>query len=104
MAGDGLAKDGIYAFGQAKVGHKTYTYQQVDGEPVYGEFGWVTDLDYFDERDGELLLLRKKWLLLDVEVITLPDRHACGLCGGTGTRQGMDANDNWCSEPCAECQ
>ena len=42
---------------------------------VYGEYGWVTDLDYFDERDGEIILVRKKWVLLEVDEVVLEDPY-----------------------------
>ena len=36
---------------------------------------WVTDLDYFDERWGEVRLVRKRWPLIDVDELVLPDPH-----------------------------
>lgn len=31
------------------------------------------------------------------------NRPSCPTCGGTGRHSGMDACDNWCSEPCPDC-
>ena len=74
-----MSQNGIYEFGQAEVGNKTYTFQQADGEKVYGEYGWVTDLGYFDDRDDDIDLIRKKWLLLEVEQVTLPSPYSPSL-------------------------
>lgn len=65
----------VYPFTDAIVGNKAYTYQQADGGMVCGEYGWVTDLDYFDERDGEIILVRKKWVLLEVDEVVLEDPY-----------------------------
>lgn len=69
-------KDDEHTFRDALIGHKVYTYELADGELIYGEFGWVTDLEYFDDRDGEIVLKRKRWLLLAEDEVILPDPHA----------------------------
>jgi len=60
----------------------------VDAQPgdhavVYGgayvkdntDFGWVTDLEYFDERYGEIRLTRQVWQLVSEDEIVLPDPY-----------------------------
>lgn len=49
------------------------TYAMADGSQVFGEYEWVTGLDYFDERDEEVKLIKRTYRLLTEEVITLPD-------------------------------
>ena len=68
-----VPKDADRSFSNALIGHKVYTYELASGEPIYGEFGWVTDLEYFDDRDGEIVLKRKRWLLLSEDEYILPD-------------------------------
>jgi hypothetical protein len=58
-------------FSKAEVGQEAYTYE---GEAM-DEYGWVTDLEYFDDRYGEVKLTRKLWRLVEVEEIVLPDPH-----------------------------
>lgn len=37
------------------------TFKLADGELVYGEFGWVTDLDFFDDIDEPIELIEERW-------------------------------------------
>lgn len=63
-------------FAKAKVGDRTHIYSDPDGDLIVGEFTWVTDLDFFDERDGEVVLKRQTWLLVDEDELVLPDPFA----------------------------
>ena len=63
-------------FGEAKVGQTAYVYREADGSLVFGEFAFVTELDWFDDRSDEVRLVRQRWLLLDAEEYILPDPHA----------------------------
>ncbi len=58
-------------FAYAKVGDEAYTYE---GKAM-DEYAWVTDLEYFDDRWGEVKLTRKLWRLIAVDEIVLPDPH-----------------------------
>lgn len=38
------------------------TYRRADGEPVRGEYGWVTDIDgYEDDEDGPVEWVEETW-------------------------------------------
>jgi len=39
------------------------------------DFGWVTDLEYFDERYGEIRLTRQVWRLVSQDEVVLPDPY-----------------------------
>lgn len=65
----------VAPFGEAKVGETAYVYRMADGDLIYGEFSFVTDLEWWDERDREVKLVRQRWMLVDAEEITLPDPH-----------------------------
>jgi hypothetical protein len=39
----------------------TKTYRQADGEAVADEYGWVTDLDYFDDDEYPVELIEETW-------------------------------------------
>lgn len=59
-------------FSEARLGDEAFTYERVDGTPI-DDHAWVGDLEYFDERDGPEHLLRKRWVLVEVAAIVLPD-------------------------------
>jgi hypothetical protein len=59
-------------FCDAKEGDEAYTYEHVD-RAMIADYGWVTDLEYFEDRWGSLKLTRKRWLLVEVDEIELPD-------------------------------
>jgi hypothetical protein len=63
-------------FSEAKVGESAYVYREADGSLIYGEFSFVTDLEWWDERDREVKLVRQTWQLVDAVPFTLPDPHA----------------------------
>lgn len=62
----------VVMFHEAKVGDLAYTYEDDAG---LTDFAWVTDLEYFEERWGEIRLVRKKWMLIEVDEIVLPDPY-----------------------------
>lgn len=37
------------------------TYKLANGEPVLGEFSWVTDLDYFDDLEEPVEIIEQRW-------------------------------------------
>lgn len=37
------------------------TYKRADGEQLGDVFGWVTDLDHFDDEDEPVLLIEETW-------------------------------------------
>lgn len=42
------------------------TYRHADGEAVGNEFGWVTDLDYFDDYYDPVELIEESWVRMKV--------------------------------------
>jgi len=62
----------IVRFVDAKPGDHSFVY---GGEYITDnmDVGWVTDLEYFDERDGEIKLKRQIWQLISEDEIVLPD-------------------------------
>ena len=53
------------------------TYKRADDELVYGEYGWVTDLEYFEEErydQAGVKIIKEAWVRTEVEEIHLhPD-------------------------------
>lgn len=41
------------------------TYKRADGEEI-GDYGWVTDLEYLDEDDEPVRLIREQWARVEV--------------------------------------
>jgi hypothetical protein len=39
------------------------TYRMADGSQVYGEYSFVTDLEFFDESDEPVELVKETWIL-----------------------------------------
>lgn len=39
------------------------TYQMADGSDIYGEYGWVTETEFFDGADEPTDLIKKTWVL-----------------------------------------
>jgi hypothetical protein len=69
----GVKRTGVLtAFVSAKIGDEAYTYRDDKG---LTEFGWVTDLEYFEERDDEIVLTRQRWVLVAEDKVTLPDPY-----------------------------
>lgn len=69
-------------FMEAKAGDHTRTYEFENGDLVYGEYGWVTDFDFFDEHP-EGVVLRKTWFLVSVERRDL-ENEPCDVCDTEG--------------------
>lgn len=66
----------IVDFHKAKIGEEALVYSAVDGEDICGgEFSFVTGLEWFDDRDGEIKLKRQRWFLLAEDLVVLPDPH-----------------------------
>jgi hypothetical protein len=71
--------DPVALFAQAAVGDEAYTYEHPDPTAfVADDHTWVTDLEWFDDRDDAVTLVRKRWRLVEVETIVLPDPHDYG--------------------------
>lgn len=58
------------------------TYRRADGELIAGEFGWIADLEYIEEDDGEPQeYVREDWILAGRKSIWIPDYQGCEECG-----------------------
>ena len=57
------------------------TYKRADGEPIAREYGWVTDLEYFEEDYEPTKYICEDWLLVNRTVIWIPDHGVCQECG-----------------------
>ena len=64
----------VVPFEDAMPGDDAYTYEEQPG-PTAGEFGWVSHLEYFDDRSCDVRLIRKRWKLLEIDEIVLPDPY-----------------------------
>lgn len=40
------------------------TYKRADGELILDEFGWVADIEYFDDDDEPTQLIEERWQLV----------------------------------------
>ncbi len=70
---------------RAVAGDYMTTYHRVDGEFINGDFGWVTDLDWFDDLDGPIELVRTTWRCeAQAHVRRSPGMTLCPLCEGEG--------------------
>lgn len=49
------------------VGESWTTYELADGDLIMGEFGWVTDTDFFDDLDDQVEVIRREWKLVKVD-------------------------------------
>jgi len=65
----------IVPFYSAKPGDEAYTYARSNGEMIGNDYGWVTDLGIFDDRDGEEHLKRQRWQLIAEDELILPDPY-----------------------------
>lgn len=50
-------------------------YSMADGGLIYDEFNFVTDLEFFDDRDREERLVKRTYVLVSEEPIVLPDPY-----------------------------
>lgn len=51
------------------------TYSMEDGTDVYGEFSFVTGLEWFDDRDDEIRLIKRTYRLESEEVVVLENPY-----------------------------
>lgn len=51
------------------------TYQMEDGSDVGDEFSFITSLEWFDDRDREVRLVKRTYRLVSEEVVVLADPH-----------------------------
>jgi hypothetical protein len=51
-------------------------YAMADGDLIFGEYEFVTDIDgWFDDRSDEIRLIKRTYRLITEEEIVLPDPH-----------------------------
>ena len=55
------------------------TYRNADGEPVAGEYEWVTEMDWWEESDIDQPcdVLKQEWVCQSTEVIHLTPTGWC---------------------------
>lgn len=58
------------------------TFKRADGEMIYGEYGWVADLEYFEEERYDqtgVKIVKEVWVRTEVEEIHLhpPECYSC---------------------------
>ena len=51
------------------------TYKREDGEPICGEYSFVTELEWFESDDEPTDLVKETWVLVSSEVLTYPERE-----------------------------
>jgi hypothetical protein len=87
----------IVPFSEAIPGMSAYTYRRADGE-LTGDFGWVTDLEWFDDTDEDIVRLRRqRWVLADEDIIEVVHRTTlCPICHGDGAVRSVLGNDIDC--------
>ena len=51
------------------------TYQMADGSQVAGEYAFVTDTEWFEERDEEIRVIKKTYYLVHEEEVVFPDPY-----------------------------
>jgi len=84
-------------FAQAEPGDQAQTFQFENGDLVYGEYGWVTDFDFFEEHP-EGVVIRKTWVLVSVERRDL-ENEPCEDCDTEGTFE-----EDGAQYECANCK
>ncbi len=47
------------------------TYERADGEPIAGEFDFVTQLEWFEDDDEPTELIKRTWHLVEVVTMTV---------------------------------
>jgi len=75
------------------------TYKLKSGDPVYGEYSWVTTLDYFDEDDEPNDLIEEVWECVSFREFKYPTPK-CIECDNTD-RQLFETDDGLLCAPCA---
>jgi len=64
---------------------KMTTYEMKDGSLIYGEYTFVTDLEFFDDILDPLEIIKKEWVLVEeAEGDIIPPHHLCPECHGEG--------------------
>ena len=51
------------------------TYQNADGSQIYGEYSFVTELDWFDDREEEIRLVKRSYIPYAEEEVVLEDPY-----------------------------
>lgn len=51
------------------------TYAMADGSAVYDEYSFVTETEWFDDRDDEVRLIKRTYKLISEEEVVLPDPY-----------------------------
>ena len=88
------------------------TYSMADGSEIYGEYSFVTETDgWFDDRDEEIRLIKRTYLLVSEEEVVLPDPYrieeeddpfkpvrACAVCRSQDVF--YDPADGWSCRSC----
>lgn len=46
------------------------TYRMEDGSPIFGEYAWVTQEEFFDDVDEPTRVIKETWTLAESEVVT----------------------------------
>jgi hypothetical protein len=58
--------------GEDEVPKTMTTYKREDGEPICGEYSFVTELEWFESDDEPTELVKETWVLVSSENITYP--------------------------------
>ena len=51
------------------------TYGMADGSPCFDEYAFMTDTEWWDDRDGEVRLIKRTYRLISEEEIVLEDPY-----------------------------
>lgn len=100
----------IRPFIEAELGDESYTYKS---DPS-GEYGWVTDPEWFDDIDDPTTVTRQRWRLVGQDEVTFhPRTEPCPRCNGDGVLPcpldtDGDGDCAFCSKPynehtCPDC-
>lgn len=46
------------------------TYRMANGEPIFGEYAWVENPEFFDDVSEPVEVVKETWALVSVEPIT----------------------------------
>lgn len=82
------------------------TYKIANGDLVWGEYEWVSDLNFFEEVDEPATLLKETWVCVGREEIVVGARGpSCPNCGcdlteTTGVKVEDDSPPVFCSPEC----
>lgn len=77
------------------------TYKRADGDPVGGEYGWVTDTEFFEDEDY-VEVVKEVWTLASRETIKLGETDRwCFTCDAEMTLPEPVNGPVFCSHQCA---